>query len=173
MERANAQDVYALLQTLGMPFTHTAHAEAHTMEDLVQVEETLGAPFCKNLFLTNRQKTEFILLLIRGDKRFRTAEVSRRLGRSRLSFGEEDTLFELLGVHPGAITPMGLVFDTEHKVQLVMDRETKEQEYFCCHPCRNNGTLKMKTADVLNVFLKHTGHEPMTVDLPRYTEEAQ
>ena len=89
MERANAQDVYALLQTLGMSFTHTAHAEAHTMEDLVQVEETLGAPFCKNLFLTNRQKTEFILLLIRGDKRFRTAEVSRRLGRSRLSLARK------------------------------------------------------------------------------------
>ena len=172
MERANAQDVYALLQTLGMPFSHTAHAEAHTMEDLVQVEETLGAPFCKNLFLTNRQKTEFILLLIRGDKRFRTAEVSRRLGRSRLSFGEEDTLFELLGVHPGAITPMGLVFDTAHKVELVVDRDLLELTDMCVHPCVNTESLKLKVKDLTEIFFPHTGHTPTYIEITGEVPEA-
>lgn len=172
MERANAQSVYAMLQELGIPFTHTAHPEAHTMEDLLQVEETLGAPFCKNLFLTNRQKTEFILLLIRGDKRFRTAEVSRRLGRSRLSFGEEDTLFELLGVRPGAITPMGLVFDTEHKVELVVDQDLLQLTDMCVHPCVNTESLVMKVEDLIRIFFPHTGHKPTYIEITGEVPEA-
>lgn len=172
MERANAQDVYALLKELGIPFTNTAHDEAHTMEDLVQVEETLGAPFCKNLFLTNRQKTEFILLLIRGDKRFRTAEVSRRLGRSRLSFGEEDTLFELLGVHPGAITPMGLVFDKAHQVELVVDRDLLDLTDMCVHPCVNTESLVLKVKDLIEIFFPYTGHTPTYIEITGEVPEA-
>lgn len=172
MERANPQEIYTLLHQLGIPFTSTTHPEAHTMEDLAQVEQELGAPFCKNLFLTNRQKTEFILLLIRGDKRFRTAEVSRRLGRSRLSFGEEDTLFELLGVHPGAITPMGLVFDAQHKVELVVDKDLLELENMCVHPCVNTESLVMKVRDLKEIFFPHTGHTPTYIEITGEVPEA-
>lgn len=173
MERANAQEIYALLNKLGIPFTSTTHPEAHTMEDLVQVEQTLGAPFCKNLFLTNRQKTEFLLLLIRGDKRFRTAEVSRRLGRSRLSFGEEDTLFQLLGVHPGAITPMGLIFDEAHKVELVVDKDLLELDEMCIHPCVNTESLKLKVEDLVEIFFPHTGHTPTYIEITGEVPEAE
>lgn len=172
MERANAKEIYALLEQLGIPFAHTAHPEAHTMEDLTQVEQELGAPFCKNLFLTNRQKTGFILLLIRGDKRFRTAEVSRRLGRSRLSFGEEAPLYELLGVHPGAITPMGLIFDGEHKVELVVDRDLLALTEMCVHPCVNTESLVLKVRDLTEIFFPHTGHVPVYIEITGEVPEA-
>ena len=162
--------VFDALHTLAIPFERVEHDSADTMEDCVAIGEKLGAYVCKNLVLCNRQKTNFYLLTMPGDKPFFTKDLSHQIGSSRLSFASADAMEELLRVQPGSASILSLLFDTEHKVQLVMDRETREQEFFCCHPCKNTGTLKMKTADVLNIFLKHTGHEPMTVDLPRYPE---
>lgn len=110
MERNSPQAIYDLLKEWGIEFKSMAHPEAATMEDCKAIGEKLGAPFCKNLFLANRQQTEFFLLLIGEDKKFRTAEVSKKIGRSRLSFGNEDKLYQALGVRPGSISPLGLVF---------------------------------------------------------------
>lgn len=162
--------VFATLQELGISFERVEHENADTMEDCVAIGEALGADVCKNLVLCNRQKTNFYLLTMPGDKPFFTKDLSHQIGSSRLSFASPDSMEELLHVQPGSASILSLLFDQEHKVQLVMDRETKEQEFFCCHPCKNTGTLKLKTADVLNVFLNHTGHTPLTVDLPRYEE---
>lgn len=155
----------AKLTELGIPFSWIAHPAAGTMEELSQAEAALGAPFCKNLFLCNRQKTEFFLLLIREDKRFRTAEVSKRLGRSRLSFGEEQPLFDLLGVHPGAITPLGLIFDTQQQVQLLIDRDLLELETMCVHPCVNTESVALKLRDLLDRYLPITGHTPQMLEI--------
>ena len=165
------QAVFAALAELGIPFERVEHEKADTMEDCAAISVALGADVCKNLVLCNRQKTSFYLLTMPGDKPFFTKDLSHQIGSSRLSFASPDAMEELLHVQPGSASILSLLFDTEHKVQLVMDRETKEQEFFCCHPCKNTGTLKMKTGDVLNIFLRHTGHEPVTVDLPRYPEE--
>ena len=165
MERANAAAVYDLLRELGIPFEPTAHEAAMTMEDLTEVARTLGAPFCKNLFLANRQQTEFYLLLIREDKRFRTAEVSKKLGVSRLSFGSEERLYELLGVHPGAITPMGLVFDPGHQVHLLVDRDLLALPEICVHPCVNTESLRLAVSDLTGKFFAHTGHRPQLLDI--------
>ena len=162
--------VFTALQELGIAFERVEHENADTMEDCAAISDALGADVCKNLVLCNRQKTNFYLLTMPGDKPFFTKDLSHQIGSSRLSFASPDAMEELLHVQPGSASILALLFDTEHRVQLVMDRETKEQEFFCCHPCKNTGTLKMKTTDVLNVFLKHTGHTPLTVDLPRYNE---
>lgn len=163
--------VFEALRTLAIPFARVEHENADTMEDCAAISAVLGADVCKNLVLCNRQKTNFYLLTMPGDKPFFTKDLSHQIGSSRLSFAPPEAMEELLHVQPGSASILSLLFDAEHKVQLVMDRETREQEYFCCHPCKNTGTLKMKTSDVLNIFLKHTGHEPMTVDLPRYPDD--
>ncbi len=163
--------VFSALCELNIPFERVEHDAADTMEDCAAIGDILGADVCKNLVLCNRQKTNFYLLTMPGDKPFFTKDLSHQIGSSRLSFASPDAMEELLHVQPGSASILSLLFDREHKVQLVMDRETKEQEHFCCHPCKNTGTLKMKTSDVLRIFLKYTGHEPITVDLPRYPEE--
>jgi Uncharacterized conserved protein len=165
MERADASAIYSMLQSLNIPFEHISHAPAMTMDDLKETEKCLGAPFCKNLFLSNRQQTEFYLLLIRGDKYFRTAEVSKKLGVSRLSFGNEDRLYELLGVHPGAITPMGLVFDEKREVHLLVDRDLLELQRMCVHPCVNTESLVMCVRDLTGVFFPYTGHTPEYLEI--------
>lgn len=118
--------------------------------------------------LCNRQKTQFYLLAMPSDKPFHTKDLSHQLGCARLSFAAPEAMEELLHVHPGSASILSLLFDTEGKVQLVMDRETYEQDHLSCHPCKSTGTLKLRTRDVLEVFLPRTGHAPTVVDLPKY-----
>lgn len=165
MNRADPNEIYALLDRLSLPYRKMEHPAAFTMDDLFPVKQALQAPFCKNLFLCNRQRTDFYLLLIREDKRFRTSEVSKLIGASRLSFGEEGMLFELLGVHPGAITPLGLVFDREKRVRLLIDRDLRQLEEICVHPCVNTASVALKTEDLLERFIPFTAHVPQYLEI--------
>lgn len=167
---ATQQAVFAALEQLNIPFQRVEHDYANTMEDCKAIAQVLCCDVCKNLVLCNRQKTNFYLLTMPSDKPFFTKDLSKQIGSARLSFASAEAMEELLHVQPGSASILGLLFDSDRRVQLVMDRETREQEYFACHPCLNNGTVKMKTGDVLSVLLPHTGHEPITVDLPRYEE---
>ncbi|MGM9655321.1 MAG: prolyl-tRNA synthetase associated domain-containing protein [Butyricicoccaceae bacterium] len=171
MNRADPQSICRLLETLRIPYRMVEHPAAGAMEDLVAVEERLGVRICKNLFLCNRQKTVFYLLLIPADKRFKTSVVSKLIGSSRLSFGEEDKLYELLGVRPGSITPLGLVFDEAHQVNLLIDREVLALEEIGMHPLVNTASIAMKTEDLMKVYFPFTGHEPQILDIPGETEE--
>ena len=140
------------------------------MEKCAAIAEALGAPVCKNLFLCNRQKTDFYLLLMDADKPFKTKYLSQQIGSARLSFASEEDLADKLGVTPGSATVLGLMNDKAHQVRLLMDRPVYESEYIGCHPCICTGTLKIRTTDILRVLLPHTGHEPTVVDLPWTTE---
>jgi len=170
MNRCDPRSAYALLDELKIPYRKVEHNEAGSMEDLVEAERQLGAVICKNLFLCNRQQTDFYLLLTPGGKRFKTSVVSKLIGSSRLSFGEADMLHELLGVHPGSITPLGLAFDTDHRVNLLIDKDVLAAEEVGMHPLVNTASLAMKTEDLLQVFFKHTGHQPQILEIPEEAE---
>lgn len=165
------QEVFAALSALSIPYERVEHDWANTMEDCKAISAVLGVDVCKNLVLCNRQKTQFYLLTMPSDKPFHTKDLSAQIGSSRLSFAPAEAMEELLRTPPGSASILSLLFDRDHKVQLVMDRETRENEYFSCHPCLSTGTLKLRIQDILEVFLPHTGHTPITVDLPRYAED--
>lgn len=162
---AAEQAAFALLDELGIAYTRVEHDCADTMEDCAAVSDALGVRICKNLFLCNRQKTDFYLLAMPEDKPFHTKDLSQQIGSSRLSFASPEAMVELLGCTPGSASVLGLMNDTQHKVRLLMDKDTYTAESFGCHPCKNDGSLKLKTADLLNVFLPHTGHEVTVVEL--------
>lgn len=159
------QSVYAFLDSLGIGYTCVEHSAAMTMEACEDIAQQLDAPFCKNLFLQNRQGTHFYLLLISPDKPFVTREVSKTLGVARLSFGSGEKLKKLLDCTAGSISPMGLIFDEEQTVELVIDRDMIKHKYFCVHPCDNTKSLKISTDDFLNVFLHATHHTPNIIDI--------
>ena len=156
---------YNFLDGLGVDYQRMDHEAAFTMEACKEVDEALGVEMCKNLFLCNRQKTAFYLLCMPPDKPFHTKDLSAQIGSSRLSFAPEESLWELLRCHPGSATILGLANDTEHRVRLLIDREVYDAPFFSCHPCICTSTLKLKTADVLEKLLPHTGHTPVIVDL--------
>ncbi|HAQ39447.1 MAG TPA: prolyl-tRNA synthetase associated domain-containing protein [Clostridiales bacterium] len=158
-------ETYEVLEKLNIAFMGVDHEEAATIEDLHEVESALDVKICKNLFLCNSQKTKFYLLIMPGDKKFLTKNLSKQINSSRLSFADGSFMEELLNITPGSLSILGLIFDKEHKVNLVIDKEVTEEEYFGCHPCINTSTLKVKTADIMNKFLTYTGHEPAMVQL--------
>ena len=153
------------LEHLGIEYDRVSSEPADNMEKCAAVSEVLGMPICKNLFLCNRQKTQFYLLAMGPDTPFHTKDLSHQIGSARLSFAPEEELWELLRCTPGSATVLGLMNDTEHRVRLLMEREVYEAEWFSCHPCICTSSLKLKTADVLHKFLPFTGHDVTVVDL--------
>lgn len=159
------QRVYDLLDVLNIPYERVDHDPAYDMEACAGISQVLGVHICKNLLLTPRNRSAFYLLAMPEDRPFRTADFSKVIGSSRLSFASAEDLQNLLGVTPGSASVLGLMNDTEHRVTLALERSVAEAEWFGCHPCRNTSSLRLKTADLLHVFLPHIGCTPVIVDL--------
>lgn len=158
--------VYDLLDKLGIEYERTDHEEANTMEKCNEIDKILDTIICKNLFLCNRQQTEFYLLMMPGDKPFKTKYITKQLGCSRLSFAPSEKMLEYLDIKPGAVSIMGLMNDKDNKIQLVIDKPVVESETLGCHPCVCTSSLKFKTKDIFEKFLPAVHHEPIIVDLP-------
>ena len=163
--------VYDLLDKLGIEYVRVDHEEANTMEACEEIDRALGTAMCKNLFLCNRQKTNFYLLMMPGDKPIKTKDLSQQIGSARLSFAEAEFMEEYLNILPGSVSVMGLMNDKEQHVQLLMDREVVESENLGCHPCVNTSSLRLGMADLMEKFLPAVAHSPIMVELPRYEEE--
>ena len=157
--------VYDFLDKLGIEYERTDHEHADTMEACNEIDEVLNVLICKNLFLCNRQKTDFYLLMMPGDKPFKTKELPAQIGSARLSLASEEFMVEYLDIHPGAVSVMGLMNDTQNRVKLLIDREIAESEYLGCHPCINTSSLKLRTKDVLEKFLPKVHHSYQVLDL--------
>ena len=157
--------VYELLEKLNIPYERVDHEEAMNMEACEEIDKALGVTMCKNLFLCNRQKTDFYLLLMPGEKKFLTKDFSKQLGVSRLSFADGEFMEKYLDITPGSVSVLGLMNDTEHEVHLSIDKDLLADEYIGCHPCINTSSLKIKMNDILEKFLSYTGHEATIVEL--------
>ena len=157
---------YDLLERLHVVFTRVDHEHADTIEACHEIEKLLGCEICKNLFLTNRQMTELWLLLMPGEKPFKTKLLSKQIGSARLSFASAEQMLQYLDITPGSVSVLGLMNDSEGRVRLLIDRDLLEQEYVGMHPCINTSSLKIRTSDLLEKLLPAMGHEATTVDLP-------
>lgn len=158
---------YELLDSLNIEYYRCDHpdANANTMEDCLQIDAILEAVVCKNLFLCNRQHTQFYLLMMPGDKVFKTKELSGQLGCARLSFAEPEYMEEYLDITPGSVSILGLMNDKDNHVQLLVDEDVLKGEYVGCHPCINTTSLKIATEDMFGVLLKALNHEMIKVKL--------
>lgn len=159
--------VYDLLDELRITYERVDHEPANTMEACKEIDKILApAVICKNLFLCNSQKTKFYLLMIREDKKFKTKDISKQINSSRLSFAPEEKMLEYLDITPGSVSVLELMNDKENRVQLLVDEDVLQSEYFGCHPCVNTSSLRVKTEDIFGKFLQAVNHDYMTVRLP-------
>ncbi len=156
---------YDFLDSLGIEYIRTDHERADNMEACNEIDAVLEVIICKNLFLCNRQKTKFYLLMMPGDKKFKTKELSKQINSARLSFADAEAMLTYLDIEPGAVSIMGLMNDKDHAVQLLIDEDVLKDEYLGCHPCVCTSSLKLKTRDVIEKFLPATGHSYHTVYL--------
>lgn len=157
--------VYDFLDRLGVEYERIDHEEAMTMEACEEIDRVLDAQICKNLFLCNRQETDFYLLLIPADKPFKTKYLSAQIGSSRLSFAKPEYMEKYLDITPGSVSVLGLMNDREKKVQLLIDKDVLKSEYFGCHPCMNTTSMKFKMSDFTEKIILALGHEPKMVEL--------
>ena len=163
--------VYDFLDSLGVKYQRVDHEAAMTMEACEEIDRTLsegvdsGVAICKNLFRCNRQETDFYLLLMPGDKPFKTKYLSAQIGSSRLSFAKPEYMERYLDITPGSVSVMGLMNDKDNKVRLLIDEDVLQQEYFACHPCINTSSLRFRTADLVEKVIPAFDHEPVIVIL--------
>ena len=157
---------YDLLDRLGVEYERVDHAPAMTMEVCQEIDQTLHAVICKNLFLCNRQETKFYLLMIPDTKVFHTKDLSAQIHSARLSFAKPEYMEKYLDITPGSVSVMGLMNDSEKKVQLLIDEDVMKEPYFGCHPCINTSSLKFTTEDLTKKIIPALGHDPITVSLP-------
>ncbi len=157
--------VYDLLDRFGISYYRVDHEPAMNMEVCRAIDKALQATICKNLFLCNRQKTQFYLLMIPDDKVFKTKELSAQIGSARLSFADAEYMEKYLDITPGSVSVMGLMNDTERRVRLLVDEDVLRGEFLGCHPCINTSSLRLLTKDVFEVFVPYTGHDFTTVRL--------
>lgn len=160
--------VYDLLDKLNVSYERVDHEAAMTMEACEEIDRTLGddTSICKNLFLCNRQETSFYLLLMPGDKPFKTKDLSSQINSARLSFAQPEYMEKYLDITPGSVSVMGLMNDSEKKIQLLIDKDVLNHPYFGCHPCINTSSLKFTTSDLMDKIIPAMEHEPVIVDLP-------
>ena len=135
---------YDLLDSLQVPFVRVDHDALPTIEA------------CREVYL----------LLMPGNKKFKTAVLSKQIGSARLSFGEAEFMESFLDIKPGSVSVMGLMNDREKRVRLLIDKDILEGEYFACHPCINTSSLKFTTRDLMDKILPALGHPHTVVDLP-------
>lgn len=157
--------VYDFLDALGVEYERTDHEAAMTIEACQEIDRTLGISICKNLFLCNRQETSFYLLMLPGDKKFKTKDISAQIHSSRLSFGKAEYMEKYLDITPGSLSVLGLMNDTEYKVQLLIDEEVLQVDYIGCHPCINTSSLKIRTEDLMKKIIPALKHMPQLVRL--------
>lgn len=159
---------YDLLDSLHIAYERVDHEKADTMEICAAIDTVLGGPICKNLLLCNRQQTAFYLLLMPGDKVFKTKDLSAQIGSSRLSFADGSFMEQFLDITPGSLSILGLMNDKENRVQLLIDEDVLKDKFIGCHPCINTSSLRLATDDVQNILIPALKHQPIIVQLPKY-----
>ena len=163
--------VYDFLDALGIEYQRVDHEAAMTIDACEEIDRTLSqgeedkVSICKNLFLCNRQETEFYLLLMPGDKPFKTKDLSAQIGSARLSFSKPEYMEKYLDITPGSVSVMGLMNDSEKKVRLLIDEDVLDKEYFACHPCINTSSLRFATRALTEKVIPAMGHKPVLVKL--------
>lgn len=156
---------YDFLDGLGIEYGRIDHEPATTMEICEEKNRLLGATICKNLFLCNRKETSFYLLMMPGDKVFKTRDISAQIGSSRLSFAKPEYLEKYLDITPGSVSVLGLMNDKENAVKLLIDEDVLKGEHVGMHPCINTSSLRIRTEDLKNKIIPALGNEVQVVKL--------
>ncbi len=161
----NIENVCNFLEKAEIDFEIIRHDPAFTIEECKKIEEMINGKICKNLMLTTTTGSVYYLLMMSGEKKFATKDVSKKLGTSRLSFASAEKMCELFNTEPGSLSVTSLIFDKSKTVKLAIDRNVLDEEYVCCHPSDNTATLKIKTKDLTEKLLPSLGADPVIIDV--------
>lgn len=153
----------AALTALNIPFDLYHHKAVFTVEESETVDANIPGTHCRNLFLRDKKKKNFLLVLQNATE----VDINKLppiIDSARLSFGSADRLWEYLGVRPGSVCPFSITNDTDHKVKIILDKSMMETDLVAYHPLINTMTITVTPSDLIK-FIESTGHEAHIVDL--------
>ena len=156
-------ELYAYLDGMGISYEVEEHAPVFTIDEMRELG--IKGSVCKNLFLRNAQRTQFYLLLMPGDKKFKTAVLSKQIGSARLSFAEPEFMLDMLDITPGSVSVLGLMNDKDKRVRLLIDEDVLKEPVFACHPCISTSSLRFATSDLIHQILPALNETFTTVKL--------
>jgi Ala-tRNA(Pro) deacylase len=156
-----SDELLAHLNALGIDAKTSTHPPLRTVEDSKRLRGALPGGHVKNLFLRDK-RSRYWLLTALEDARIDLKRMAQRLDAAKFSFANAEALKILLGIEPGAVSPLAVINDTEGKVTVVFDEAMLTRDPLNVHPLRNDRTTTMATADLLR-FLESCGHRPMVM----------
>ena len=161
--------VFEFLESTGADYTWLAHGLKFAVSEYEEVCKALDIKIIRNIFLENK-KGQLFLLMIHADKKFVTKDVSHTIGSSRLQFASAEKLMDAMQSEPGGVSNLALIFDTENKVQLVVDKDLLDAPYMGMVPASRTKSLRMTPQDWLEKVVPAMRHEPMVIEIPMESE---
>ena len=159
------QEICRLLSENGVWHEITEHKAVYNMDEVADIDLPYPEAECKNLFVRDKKKREYYLISVKGDKRVNLKKFREKYNTKPLGFASEDDLMNILGLIPGAVTPLGLLNDTDGKVILYLDQDFFKGEHLIgVHPNDNTATVWMKTDDLTDIIRIH-GNNVVITDL--------
>ena len=162
-EHAGEQQLFDFFRKLDIRTETHRHEALHTVEQSRELRGDLPGGHCKSLFLKDK-KGQLWLVVALEDREINLKTLNKPIGAARLSFGNADLMWDVLGVRPGSVTPFSLINDTEKQINVVLDQGMLEMDLLNYHPLHNEATTAIAPADLLR-FISATGHEPQKIDL--------
>lgn len=161
----NKQDIYNYLKENNIWHEITEHKAVYNMAELAEVDTPYPEADAKNLFVRDDKKKNFYLITVHGDKRVNLKEFRKANGTRPLSFASAENLMDIMGLIPGAVTPLGILNDTEKKVHFYLDKHFLEEPGLVgVHPNDNTATVWLKTEDLIRIIEEHE-HDVTLVSL--------
>lgn len=157
MKTTNEQKVYEILESLGVSYVRHEHPPVYTVEQAEQHWNSLTGAHCKNLFLRNKKGNRHYLIILDHLKQVDLKSLAKKLEEDRLSFASPERLMRYLGLEAGAVSPFGLINDSEKEVQVIIDSDLRKAERINFHPNVNTATVGLDFTD-FERFLDWTGN---------------
>ena len=161
---ATPDELFALLDRLGIEHTTVTHPPFFTVEEGREWHDKIPGLHCKNLFIKDR-KGQFWLVVMPADKRADLAWLEKTLGAPRFSFARPEALQEVLELTPGSVTPFGLINDRQRRTTVILDQDMLDAEWMNVHPLHNAASTTLRSADLLR-FVRALGYDPIMIRLP-------
>ena len=151
----NKQEIYEYFKVNDIWHEVTEHAAVYNMAELAGIEFPYPEADAKNLFVRDDKRRDYYLITVKGDKRVNLKDFKRTHGTRALTFASAEELMDIMGLIPGAVTPLGLLNDSECKVTLYLDSEFMHSDLVGVHPNDNTATLWMKATDLIDIVKSH------------------
>lgn len=148
------EETYQYLEKHDVVFEITEHGAVYNMADLEAVELPYPDADAKNLFVRDDKRRNYYMITVKGDKRVDLKELRRKHELRPLTFASEGELVDILKLYPGAVSPLGLLCDEEHKVTLYLDEAFGEGP-IGIHPNDNTATIWIQTSDLVRIIREH------------------